>query len=281
MTPKYGLPLTNESWKGWPLRVGEFAANGKMEGLTAAEDTVLVWSGGKSDVELHARAERQTQRLRFVRHGGMIDLLPKGVAFDQVSWSGQASECVAIPFDGGTIERLLGKKAAFRPDRLRTAVSDPHVVDLARRLHAQARTGMRWGSLYVEALSLTLASYVYGRYTSQTERRAQRKSLPLAQSQRLVEFVEDNLGENLSLAGLALMAGYSPDHFARLFKATVGLSPHQYILERRIDRAKTLLRERNHSMVDVAILCGFASQAHLNVAFKARTGVTPGAYRKV
>jgi AraC family transcriptional regulator len=58
------------------------------------------------------------------------------------------------------------------------------------------------------------------------------------------------------------------------------VSPHQYILARRIERAKSMLRDPRHSIVDVALACGFSSQAHLSAMFKRSTGVTPGTYRK-
>ena len=95
MASKYGDPLTHDSWKGWPLRLGRFPAQGKTEGLIAAEDVVLVWSGGKSDVTLHARATQGVERHRFVRHGGMVDFLPKGTTLELVQWQGEPSECVS------------------------------------------------------------------------------------------------------------------------------------------------------------------------------------------
>jgi AraC family transcriptional regulator len=282
---KYGVPLTAEPWKGWPLRVGQFAPEGKLEGLVANSDALLVWSGGTTDVTLHARVSGGTVRHRFVRQSGMIDLLPRGTLLEDVSWQGQASTCVSLNFDAAAIERLLGVKARFEPEAPRLAIDDPHVVDLAQRLEAQATAGQPWGSLYVEGLSLTLASYLYGRYGIREPGipgapRVHENALPSLSSQRLLAFIEEHLGSDIGIATLAGLAGYSPDHFARLFKQSFGLSPYQFILQRRVERAKALLRDRDHSIAEVAMLCGFASQAHFHTTFKARTGVTPGVYRK-
>jgi AraC family transcriptional regulator len=277
---KYGVPLTAEPWRGWPLRVGQFPAEGKLEGLVAASDALLVWSGGTTDVTLHARAPGGTVRHQFVREAGMIDLLPRGIVLEDVSWQGQQSTCVSVNFDASAIERLLGVKATFEPEVPRLALSDAHVVDLAERLEAQAAAGQPGGSLYIEGLSLTLASYLYGRYGIQSAAQEHESALPALSSQRLLAFIEEHLGSDIGIGTLAALAGYSPDHFARLFKQSFGSSPYQFILQRRVERAKALLRDRHHSIAEVAMLCGFASQAHFHTTFKARTGVTPGVYRK-
>jgi AraC family transcriptional regulator len=280
MASKYGELLTRETWGGWPLRIGQFGEQGKLEGMLAEQDAVLVWSGGRSDVTLSGRGAKPLDRHRFVRHGGMVDFLPRGTLLEEIRWRGQPSECVSVQFEAGVVARLLGKDAAFAPEALRTAVADAHVVDLVNRLREQAATGQALGPLYTEALSLTLATYVYGKYALRPEPRSTEQSLSAAQAEQLITFVEDHLADSLSLCALAQLVGYSPDHFARLFKRSFGLSPYQYVLERRVERAKTLLRAKSCSIVEVAMRCGFASQAHLHSAFKARTGATPGTFRK-
>jgi AraC family transcriptional regulator len=280
MVSKYGVPLTTEPWRGWPLRVGQFPGEGKLEGLIAPSDALLLWSGGTTNVALHARHSGGTVSHRFVRHGGMIDLLPRGIVLEEVSWQGQASACVSVNFDAAALERLLGTRSTFNPEAPRLALTDAHLVDLVQRLQAQAVAGQPFGSLYIEGLSLTLGSYLYARYGVPGARRDQDTALSTLPSERLVAFIEEHLGSDIGIATLAGLAGYSPDHFARLFKQSFGLSPYQYILQRRVERAKSLLRGRTHSIAEVAMMCGFASQAHFHTTFKARTGVTPGAYRK-
>lgn len=280
MTLTCGVPLSVEAYDGWALRVSQFPGRGKLEGVQYTQDSVLVWTGGTSQVALKVRAEQSTTRHEFVRKGGMIDLVPKETLLDEVTWQGEACGYVAVAFDADKVERLLGSNVAFHPDALRTAVSDAHVVDLVGRLQAQAFAGQPWGAIYAEALSLTLASYVYGRYAVPLDEEDSKSFLPTMQSERLFTFVEEHLDDRLSLTMLAALVGYSPDHFARLFKRAFGRSPYQYIIERRVERAKSLLRDCTHSIGEVALRCGFASQAHLHTAFKQRTGLTPGAYRK-
>ena len=96
---------------------------------------------------------------------------------------------------------------------------------------------------------------------------------------RVTEFIDAHLGEDLSIEALARQACLSPCHFARAFKSATGEPPHRYVIERRIERAKTLVAGSGCPLAAVADACGFSSQAHLTRWFKRIVGTTPGAYR--
>jgi len=278
MSSKYGVSFTHAAWRGWPLRVGQFGRRGVLQELVAAADAVLLWSGGTSEVTLHERRGRNVVRHAFVRRAGMVDLLPRGTAIEEVSWHGQASECISVSLGDAQLGERLDAARPLAAGRVLLGLTDAHVVDLVQRLGAQAVAGQPWGTLYVESLSLALASYVGSRYADAPSAADSRAgALPVGS---LVAFVEENLDNNIGLVELAALTGYSPNHFARLFKQAFASSPHQYVLERRIERAKSILRDPHRSLAVVALECGFCSQAHFNTAFKAKVGVTPGAYRK-
>lgn len=97
--------------------------------------------------------------------------------------------------------------------------------------------------------------------------------------QRVTEFIEANLGQDLSLPTLAAEACVSPVQFARQFKRAMGLSPHQYVLRRRVERATALLKNPDVCLKALAHEVGFSSQSHLTRAFRRVYGTTPGAYR--
>ena len=97
---------------------------------------------------------------------------------------------------------------------------------------------------------------------------------------RLVEYIEENLGGNLSLETMAAEVNVSPLYLARAFKAAVGQSPHQYVLQRRLERAKELLRSTDTPIVEVALSSGFSSQSHLSNWFLRQVGISPAAYRR-
>jgi AraC family transcriptional regulator len=94
------------------------------------------------------------------------------------------------------------------------------------------------------------------------------------------EYVEANLTEDITLRELANLCGCSTAHFIRLFKATVGISPHQYVLGMRVCRAKALLDDSEHNLLAIARACGFSHPQQLVRTFRRLTGVTPGAHRR-
>ncbi len=273
MASKYGAALTGQDWRGWPLRFGRFPEHGRLEALVADHDALLVWTGGRSEVTLRGPGGE----LRFVRHGGSMDVLPRGTALPRVQWQGARTECISVAFDDGALRQPLGS-AALSPGALRVGVGDPHVVDLVLRLEQEASAGQPLGALYVEGISLALASYAYATYCAGAPRRVQ--TLSPRQARRVVEYIEGNLDQNIGIAELARLVDYSPDHFARLFKRSFGRSPYRYVLERRVERAKLLLRDRSIPVVEVALRCGYSSQSHLSSAFKSQTGATPGQFRR-
>ena len=216
------------------------------------------------------------------RHSGMVDFLPGGIMIDHVCWQGQPTACVAVMLPPAQLKALgIERGPGLEPERaLRLGLTDSHVADLVRRLHAQVTDGLPLGALYVEALSLTLASYVYERYGA--ERMAKPPSGPglsLSHRERLVALIEERMAEPLHLSELAAEVGYSQDHFLRLFRHSFGISPHRYLIVRRIERAKSMLNDDDCSLVEVAFACGFSSQAHFSSTFKQHAGITPGRYR--
>lgn len=97
---------------------------------------------------------------------------------------------------------------------------------------------------------------------------------------RVLSFVDENIGNDISVASLANVAGISTFHFSRMFTTTTGLSPHKYIVQRRIICAQERLTSTNECLSDIAHDLGFSSQSHMTSAFKRSLGVTPSKYRR-
>ncbi|GFZ65637.1 AraC family transcriptional regulator [Pseudomonas amygdali pv. eriobotryae] len=95
----------------------------------------------------------------------------------------------------------------------------------------------------------------------------------------LVDFIEMHLADPLSLGQLAGMCALSEYHFARMFRESFGLPPHQYLLARRIEQARQLLRSTGKPLGEIALACGFASASHFSNRFRQAVGATPGEYR--
>lgn len=150
----------------------------------------------------------------------------------------------------------------------------------------------RWSEeqLEVIARSLVAARTLQERHTSRirallqvpgTTRQARlRGGLSPAAVRRVQLFVEANLGRPLPLKELAGRSGLSAFHFARAFKQTMGVTPHAYVLQRRVERARELLRTTDRSLGEVALETGFGSQSHFTTVFRRITGLTPAVVRR-
>jgi len=97
--------------------------------------------------------------------------------------------------------------------------------------------------------------------------------------QRVRDYIEAHLGDRLTLTDLAGVACLSPYHFSRSFKLALGIGPQRYVMQRRLQRAKTLMRRTNQPLAWVAAEAGFADQSHLTSVFRRETGMTPGQFR--
>jgi AraC family transcriptional regulator len=104
--------------------------------------------------------------------------------------------------------------------------------------------------------------------------------LPKWRLKRVVDYVDGSLDKRVSLEDLAGVAGLSRMHFASQFRAATGYRPHEYLLSRRIDRAKALISGGEMQLVDVALSVGFQAQAHFSTVFRHFTGETPGRWRQ-
>jgi AraC family transcriptional regulator len=169
----------------------------------------------------------------------------------------------------------------------RFAILDPLLEQLAiaitSALHdGAAEVGLYEDGLYIDAIAHMMAAHLARAHSTRSRpvRMVSAKPISGWKMRRLVAFIEDNLDGDLSLHAMAAEVEISPLYLARAFKAAVGESPHQYVLARRIERARELLRNTNMPVVDVAMAVGFSSQSHLSHWFLRQVGVSPGAYRR-
>ena len=96
---------------------------------------------------------------------------------------------------------------------------------------------------------------------------------------RVLDHVASHYQRSISVDELAAEAGLSPSHFSRLFKETIGQSPHRFVMSYRVEQARKLLADPELPLVTVAVRCGFSDQAHFSRTFKQHQGTTPTAYR--
>ena len=146
---------------------------------------------------------------------------------------------IANEIEGGFLDRILA-------DALNTALA----VQITR--------------LFVDPSAITLAPL---------------NGLSRERLKRVQEYIEAHLHDQLTLTEIAGVACLSSYHFSRSFKQAVGVGPQRYVMQRRIERAKTLMRRTNQPLAFIAQEAGFADQSHLTSIFRREMGVTPGRFR--
>ena len=158
------------------------------------------------------------------------------------------------------------------------AQNDPLIHQLGLQLKGEVETGGLGGRLYADAIANLMAIHLFNNYaTTKPQIKSYTDGLPLYKLKIVKEYIEAHLERALSLDELAQVTNMSVGHFSRLFKQSTGYTPHQYLIRRRVKRAKELLRHKQLSIADVAYQVGFANQGHLNYHFKRCTGITPKA----
>lgn len=146
------------------------------------------------------------------------------------------------------------------------------VTALAEEVGCEGRAG---GELFASALATALGVHLSREYASGSGSHKPVARLSDEELSRLERHILRNLDTPLTLDDLASLVGRSRFHFSRLFKASTGVTPHQYVVRRRVERARELLRTGG-VIADVAVAVGFASQSHLTAHIRRAFGCTPG-----
>jgi AraC family transcriptional regulator len=158
---------------------------------------------------------------------------------------------------------------------------DQAVWDTALKLKAEVGNSDPTSRQYAEALSLVLMhELIRLERTTSTAARPLRGGLPVWRQKRVLEFIEEHLAEEVSLAALAQLADLSLYHFARAFTQSFGVPPHRYHMARRMDRARSLLQTPALSVTEIGIQIGFRETSSFTRAFRRFTGLTPTEYRR-
>ena len=213
---------------------------------------------------------------------GSILVLPAGQA-RRAFWRGP-TESVHVHLDPQVISRVAAEAFDLDPDRVEipahAALTAPAIEAAIRTIDAELSAGAPGGRLLVESLGNVLAVHLIRHAMGSAPGGHQaRGGLPRRRLRVAIEYIEDHLDSEIALEDLAAAVHLSAYHFARLFKASTGLPPHQYVIARRIERAKQLLRDDDLSLAQVAARVGFWDQGHFTRHFKRLVGVTPKHFR--
>ncbi len=229
--------------------------------------------GSASKVE--RMIDGRLQRERFLP--GNIGIYPAEIDYS-LRWE-RESEFLLLGVDptllAQTATEILGKDTIELMPLL--ATPDPLIHSMALALKAELESSQIGGRLYVETIAQALAIHLLRNYSVDRQAIAHPPShgLPKHKLQQATDYINDSLDQDVSLSDLATLVQMSPFHFARLFKESTGLPPHQFVIRCRVERAKELLLHSPLGIADIAAEVGFANQSHLTRHFKRIVGLTP------
>lgn len=223
------------------------------------------------------------QERRFGRQGhlgtGNLVILPAGAPSTwHVEHQGEVRH-LHLYLSPALIERVASE-AGINPDAVQLidamGVTDPQIETIALSFLSELRSSGLGGKVYAESLANLLVVQLLRQHSSVKLPSVPRPmSLSRTALVQVIAYIDDHLAEDLSLSDLAAVVSLSPYHFSRLFKAATGLSPHRYVIQHRIERAKLLLTTTNWTLTTIALAVGFASESHFALHFKRLTGLTP------
>jgi AraC-like DNA-binding protein len=179
-------------------------------------------------------------------------------------------------YDNIVSEMVRGGAVDLEP---RTELHDPLVSQMALTIVDQIDRGAL-DKILADALSTALAVRVVRHYVDPSAiELAPSSGLSRERLHRIHDYIEAHLGERLSLTDLAGVACLSPYHFSRSFKQAVGVGPQRYVMQRRLERVRSLMRRTRQPLARIAQEAGFVDQSHLTSVCRREMGVTPGRYR--
>ncbi len=232
----------------------------------SGEEPVEWWSEGRHGVERTAP-------------GSMI-LLPPGTR-DRIVWHG-ASERLILSFRSSVLDEMTDASELLPAEfTSHWSLHDPALQRLVAEMGREAAAGWPLGGLYADLVTISFASHLLRRHAADAVDLGEVKGgMPVPRLRRVMEYITENIGDDLRLEAMAHEIGLSPFHFAREFRAATGQTPYQYLLDQRIERAKGLLRTGTLPVQEIALMTGFRSPVNFVRSFRQRVGQPPGDWRK-
>lgn len=279
--------LASSGGLGWKGVAAELRAHPKCElppfRSEHLELTVALQGNAEAVVSRRGGGARQETRVT----PGTIWICPAGVDEDDIAITGPLPQILHVYLPGAAaMERAtdgaIGKSPVVR---YLAGLRDELVHQISVSILREAMRPSAGGGIFVEAMGMALMARLVNAYSESCP--AARifqpaRSRPVMAADRLdrvIEFMRANIGNDISLEGIASVACLSTFHFCRVFCKMTGMAPHHYVASLRMEHAKKMLATSDVPLVDIAAAIRFSSQANFNRAFRRAVGMTPMDYR--
>lgn len=266
-------------WPTLSVEHRKFEAGLQETPVPACTEIILLLSGGGM---VHRAGNGEIQK--SLARPGMSYLVPAGTQESHLELSDRM-ECLHLYLPPALLDHSALADFDIDPAKVEIAYAHGlvdqvlfHICSPLRDLLHRPREPT--DALFVKGIQVALAAHLLGNYTINRWRPPQKSpSLDPQRLQRVLDYIEAFFHLDLRFEDLAAEACLSPYHFSRLFREATGLSPHRYVIDRRIQAAQHELARNRLSLAEVALAFGFGSQANFTRVFRKATGFAPGQYR--
>ncbi|NET06629.1 MAG: helix-turn-helix transcriptional regulator [Symploca sp. SIO2B6] len=275
------LPVSSSQSQGWEHILVEEFQHPSGEGKTLySHEHVICLSLTPRPVRFLQIKDGKTHTGPYGK--GDISLTPVQMPFF-ARWQGD-DHYLQIRIASDFIDSVASEALAMNPDRLELRpefrTRDHQIESIGLMLLSELKQQNVGSKLYIESLTNILAVHLLRKYSASQPNLARHEGgLSEPQLRQVLEYIHEYLDQEIKLANLAQLLGISQFHFSHLFKKSMGIPPHQYLLQQRVERSKQLLKQTDQSIVEIALECGFNSHSHFSKQFRQLIGITPSTYR--
>lgn len=264
-------------WPGVRIHRARVLAGRMLEHTNSFHEVNIALNGTLVTEKLSGEGKRVITR----GGSGNLCIAPAGQPVS-AHWD-QPLDNMGFAFDPQFVERTASENY-FSPGfefREVYRTQDALIQNIGLTLLAEAGSESPSGKLFADSLVQTLTLHLLANYSTARTARAKNGGLSGYRLRRVKEFIDARLGDDLSLSEIAAVADLSQYHFAREFRKTTGLTPQQYVMQQRIERAKHLLANADLPIVEVSLRSGFKNQSHFTTLFRKVTSLTPRSWREL
>lgn len=208
-----------------------------------------------------------------------LSFTPAGVPIRTVMGEGEVVGVLQAGESYADIAPELAKPRYFDLEPI-WSMDDPVLENLVRLLLTKADNGIA-DNIVASMVNIAIAVRIARRIAGPDVKLSPPTTLSPIRLSRVIDYIEAHLDGPLTLAALAAQACLSPFYFSRSFKRSMGIGLHQFVIRRRIERAKQLVRYSQRPLVEIGLLVGFDSQASFSTRFHREVGMSPGNFRKI
>ena len=213
-------------------------------------------------------------------NGDMAWIVPPGV--EHVIHFDRPATLVHLYLSGS----FFNKMVEDAPDSVETLlipsvlIRDPFLVELAKSLHRESRDG-HLTELFTQSVATLTATHLVRSYSNRSRVfHSYRGGMGPSRERRVLSYIAEHLNESITLEELAKVAEISPNYLIALFRQSIGMTPHKYVVLKRVEQARMLLKHRDLTLLEIAQRCGFQDQSQFTTVFRRYAGITPGQLRR-